>query len=149
MITRRSLILGAAGLAAAGGVGWYVGSRGFEARIAAVLHRRLDYLRLDPDGVRRFARDQVAAVYGKKVPTWNRLKYHFLSAVAPSFTRYYRSTDHRSRLERLEDGMVTTFLLSSDFFLNKADESRIVQYIAYYDPSRPCQNPFARPAVGA
>jgi hypothetical protein len=72
-----------------------------------------------------------------------------LSAVAPSFKRYYRSTDKRSRLARLEDSLVSTYLLSSDFFLNGADESRKINYVAYYDPMRPCQNPFARPAVDA
>ena len=117
---------------------------GLEAKIASILRRRLSFLTLDQDGVRAFSKDQATAILAKKIPTWNRLRYHF-GAVGPSFNRFYRSTDRRSRVARLEDTLVSTFLLSSDFFLNGGDESRMVKYIVYYDPIRPCQNPFARP----
>jgi hypothetical protein len=149
-MNRRRLIVGGLGLAGVAALGvWGFGRLGFEAEIASILRRRLGFLDLDRDGVQRFAKDQATATFGKKIPTWNRLRYHFLSAVAPSFKRYYRSTDKRSRLARLEDSLVSTYLLSSDFFLNGADESRKINYVAYYDPMRPCQNPFARPAVDA
>ena len=36
------------------------------------------------------------------------------------------------------------FLLSTDFFLNGADEGRVVTFVRYYDPYRnPCWNPCA------
>jgi hypothetical protein len=150
MTNRRRVLLGGLGVVGVVALGAWGGGRPvLESRIADVLQRRLSFLKLNPDGVRAFARDQVTAVFNKKIPTWNRLRYHFLSAVAPSFQRFYRSTDKRSRLARLEDTLISTYLLSSDFFLNGADESRTVNYVAYYDPLRPCQNPFARPAVSA
>ena len=148
MMNRRRLLLGGLGVAGAVGIGtWGFGRMGAQSEIVAVLHRRLGFLNLDQDGLRRFAKDQVSALLNKRMPTWNRLRYHFLSAVAPSFKRYYRSTDKRSRIARAEDSLVSTYLLSSDFFQNDADESRIVRYIAFYDPMRACGNPFARPAV--
>jgi hypothetical protein len=116
--------------------------------IASILRRRLGFLKLDEGGVRAFARDQTRATFSKKIPTWNRLRYHLLASGASSFKRFYRSTDAHSRMGRFEDTLVSTYLLSSDFFWNGSDESRTVNYVAYYDPNRPCHNPFARPVVG-
>ena len=118
-----------------------------EARIVSIVRRRLPFLQLDQEGLHRFAKDQVTAVFHKRIPTWNRLRYHFLSAMAPSFQRYYRAAETRSRAAKVEDTLVSTYLLSSDFFINGSDETRLVRYLAYYDPFIPCGNPFARPAV--
>ncbi|MGO8858689.1 MAG: hypothetical protein ACLQO1_23775 [Steroidobacteraceae bacterium] len=148
MMNRRRAILG--GLAAVGLAGlaaWGLGHVALEAEIASILRRRLGFLKLDPNGVHAFAKDQTDATFHKKIPTWNRLRYHLLAAAAPSYKRFFRSNDTRSRVARLEDNLISTYLLSSDFFLNGADESRTVNYVAYYDPLRPCQNPFARLAV--
>ena len=148
MINRRRLILGGLGVAGVAGLGaWGLGHWGLHREIVSVLHRRLSFLKLEEEGVRAFARDQTAAAFNKKIPTWTRLRYHFLSAGAPSFKRFYRSTEQLSRVARLEEMLVSTYLLSSDFFSNGADESRTIKYVAYYDPMRGCQNPFARPAV--
>ena len=35
------------------------------------------------------------------------------------------------------------FLLSTDYFINGADESRVVHYVMFFDKTRPCSNPFA------
>jgi hypothetical protein len=150
MISRRRLIVGGLGAVGALGLGaWGLGRLGFRLEIASILRRRLGFLKLDESGVRAFAKDQTNAMFNKKIPTWNRLRYHLLASGASSFKRFYRSTDARSRMGRFEDTLVSTYLLSSDFFWNGADESRKVNYLAYYDPNRPCQNPFARPAVDA
>jgi hypothetical protein len=150
MISRRRLIVGGFGAVGALGLGaWGLGRLGFRLEIASILRRRLGFLKLDESGVRAFAKDQTNAMFNKKIPTWNRLRYHLLASGASSFKRFYRSTDARSRMGRFEDTLVSTYLLSSDFFWNGADESRKVNYLAYYDPNRPCQNPFARPAVDA
>jgi hypothetical protein len=149
MINRRRLLLGGLGVIGVAGLGaWGFGRMAFEAEVASILRRRLSFLKLDRDGVRAFAKDQATAAFTKKIPTWNRLRYHF-GAVGPSFNRYYRSNDKRSRVSRLEDSLISTYLLSSDFFLNGADESRTVNYVAFYDAMRPCQNPFARPVPAA
>ena len=148
MITRRAVLWGGAGVAVAGLAAWGLTRYGLRAEIAAVLERRLNYLKLDPTGVRAFARDQTATLMNKKIPTWNRLRYHFGGAM-PAAPRFYRSIDERSRIAHFEDFLVSSYLLSSDFFLQGADESRRVSYVAFFDPARPCQNPFARPVVTA
>jgi hypothetical protein len=43
-----------------------------------------------------------------------------------------------------EDRVITQYLISSDFFTNGADTTRIVHYVRYYDGQTPCSNPFAR-----
>jgi hypothetical protein len=148
MITRRKVLWGGVGVVGLAGLGTLAfGRLGLEAQIVSVLRRRLAYLKLSEQGLHAFAKDQTDAVLHKKIPTWNRLRYHFLPAAVPSFNRYNRSTDSRSRVVRLEDTLVSTFLLSSDFFINGADESQVVNYMAYFDPLLPCRNPFSRPVV--
>jgi hypothetical protein len=147
MITRRRLLLGALGFVGIAGIGaWLVGPAAMESKIASIVRKRLDFLKLDEEGLQAYARDQTAKILAKRV-SLNRMRYHLMSAVATSFTRYQRSTDKRSRIQRAEDGFVSTYLLSSDFFIGGSDESRTVRYLGYYDPLRPCNNPFARPAV--
>jgi hypothetical protein len=46
-------------------------------------------------------------------------------------------------IRRGEDRVVTTFLLSTDFFELGSDEARAVHYVDFFDPLR-CGNPFAR-----
>jgi hypothetical protein len=149
-MNRRRVILGGLGVVGVAGLGaWGIGHVTLKAEIVSILRRRLGFLKLDEKGLHAFAKDQTDAAFHKKIPTWNRLRYHLLAAAAPSYKRFFRSTDARSRIARLEDNLVSTYLLSSDFFLNGADESRTVNYVAYYDALLPCQNPFARPAVDA
>ena len=147
MIKRRRLLLIALGVAAIAGVGVVgLGRVATESEIVSHVRRRLSFLRLDEAGVRAFARDQISTLLAKR-PTWVRWKYHFLHIFAKSFSRFDSSNDKRSRVERMVDNLASTYLLSSDFFLNGADESRVVQYVRFYDPMRPCGNPFARPVI--
>lgn len=144
---RRKFLIGALGVAALAAVGAVTfGRSGIEAAVVSVLRKRLSFLRINEEGLHAFASDQATRVINKRV-SLNRLRYHLVSAVGSSFQRYETSSVHRSRIERAEDLLVSTFLLSSDFFTNGADETREVKYIAYYDALRPCNNPFARPAL--
>jgi len=146
MNRRRQFLLGGLGLVGLLGLGlWGFGRTALEGQIVAALRRRLDYLRLDDDGLHAFARDQAAVLLAKR-PSLGRLRYHLVAAVGPSFARFYRSTDKRTRLERMEDSFAATYLMSSDFFFHGADESRPVRYVNFYDATlHPCSNPFARP----
>jgi len=147
MITRRRVLSGGLAVVVVAGVGVIgIGPRAAESHIVTVVRRKLSFLKLDEKGLQAFAKDQVSALLAKR-PTWNRLKYHYLSMFAKQFTRYNRSNDKRTRIERMEDNFASTYLLSSDFFLNGADESRIVQYVNFYDPLRACGNPFWRPTI--
>jgi hypothetical protein len=42
-----------------------------------------------------------------------------------------------------DENLFTIFLLSSSFFKNNADESRLITYDGLYDPYAGCVNPFA------
>ena len=147
MATRRRFLAITSGVVVAAAVGVVgIAPSVTEAQIVSHVRRRLSFLKLDEAGLHAFAKDQVAALLAKR-PTWNRMKYHFLSIFTNSFTKYDRSNDRRSRVERMTDGFASTYLLSSDFFVNGADQTQVVQYLSLYDPLRACGNPFARPAV--
>jgi hypothetical protein len=142
MIRRRYLLLG--GLA---GVVGFAGLRlaftSDEDSIAAILHKRLDYLKLDADGVRAFARDLAAK------HSISSVRLRSVGAMGP----LYGELDPTRRdflsngIRHGEERVVTGYLLSSDFFLNGSDESRIVRYLGFYDPLHACGNPFARRVV--
>lgn len=69
----------------------------------------------------------------------------------PEETFWSFITDHLAVIDisklplRLSAELTRIFLLSTDFFLNDQDESRILLYIGYYDPYlRGCGNTIAR-----
>lgn len=146
MIKRRRFLMGVLGVATTAGLGLWGAHVFTESEIASSVRRRLNFLKLDEAGLHAFARDQIASVLAKR-PTWYRVKFHIRAMFSKSGPNWGVSTDTRSRRERMVDNLTTMYLLSSDLFLNVADESRIVRYVALYDPMRACDNPFARPAV--
>jgi hypothetical protein len=74
--------------------------------------RQFHYLRLDRAGIRAFAQD------------------------------YERHFGRVSRFRRPYDDPFHRYLLSTDFFVNGADESKLVRYVLFYDPYvSPCWNP--------
>jgi hypothetical protein len=76
------------------------------------VRERFHYLRLEPEGVRAFARD---------------------------FTSRNRGV---SRFQRPKTDPFEQFLLSTDFFRNGGDETRTIRYVALFDPYlNPCWNP--------
>lgn len=128
-------VLGAAGLR-------YAMSRDQDGIIAAI-RKRLGYLRLDEAGLRRFADDLAATheisstrlrVVGAAAPLYQRIEPRHWTTVGPA-------------VRHSEDHVTTQYLLSSDFFINGADEKRLVRYLGLYDAMRPCANPFARPVA--
>jgi len=147
MIARRRLLVGSIAVAGFGLLGlWQIGPAAIRTVIESVLRRRLEFLRLDEDGVQAFAKDQTDRIFAKRV-SLGRIRYHVVATVGSSFKRFERSTDKRSSSRRTEDFLVSTYLLSTDFFLNGSDETHTVRYLGYYDPLHPCGNPFARSPV--
>jgi hypothetical protein len=147
MLRRRSFLIGSLGFVAVGALG-VVGGRFFtESEIVSGVRRRLSFLQIDEAGLHAFAKDQVATLLAKR-PSWYRWRVHFHSLFSKPSAQWGISSDRRSRRARMEDYLATVFLLSSDFFTTGADQSRVVQYVALYDPMRACGNPFARPPVG-
>jgi hypothetical protein len=139
---RRYFLL--SGFAAACGlVGWRFARSTEEAAIVKVLHKKLEYLKLDADGVQRFARDLAAS------KTISNARLRILNAAGPLYTRSELSAGNMlgNGIHHGEDKVVTVFLLSSDLFKNGADQTRTVHYLGLYDPMIACGNPFARPVI--
>lgn len=141
---RRTLLL--SGLAAVFGLAagrLLLGPREEQA-IAMVVLRRLDYLHLDPDGVQQFARDMA------RLHVISRSRLRALAFISPVYTHFALSEGQSALagvLRHGEDRLVSTFLISSDFFAQGADTARTVKYLGLLDPRHACGNPFARPAI--
>jgi hypothetical protein len=139
---RRTFFLGAAAAAAvtaASGAAMMLGKD--EDTIAMVLHARLPYLTLDPEGVRKFSAD----LAGLHVVSGARMK--LLRLIRPIYQRFELSAGENAlayKLRHGEERIVSLYLLASDFFINGADESRTVRYLGLLDSTRACGNPFAR-----
>lgn len=125
-MTRRRFLLGALGVLGSvftsllGGVGRASGLASAPSWIERDLRREFDYLRFADGVVEGFA-----VTYQATVPEFD-------------------PTEPEQRRE-----MRQSFLLSTDFFQNGADERRLVRYVAFYDPYQtPCYNPFARIDAG-
>jgi hypothetical protein len=96
-------------------------ARGYVYGLTALedrIARHYDYLTLDRVGVARFVAD---------------------------YERAFGPTRRRPSAER---DLYERFLMSSDFFVNGADESRTVRYVTLHDPyTSPCWNPFPPASV--
>ncbi len=108
--------------------------------IVAILQRRVGYLRVDPGTFQTFAAEYMDY---RKSHRRNLVRLSLLSLPLRLFTPYAWVKQGHA-LRRLEDNVVSLYLLSTDFFHHGADEGREVSYVAYYDPAKtPCRNPFA------
>jgi hypothetical protein len=152
MIKRRRFLLGGLGIAALSALSVWGAGVAAESEIAIAIRRRLAFLRFDEAGLHSFAKDylQFTKDYVRSRlaihPSWYSWKFHIYSLLRGRVDRLGLSNDTRSRRQRLEEYWATLFLLSSDFFVTGANESRVVRYVALYDPMRACGSPFARPA---
>jgi hypothetical protein len=131
-VTRRMFIItwlwGIASLCAIGGVLYHL----FRERNAFLRNRssipeerlireHFAYLTIDADGLRRFRRE-------------------YRRVIGPS------TLDGKEEIRHLLD----TFLMSTDFFLHGADESRTIRYTTLYDVyTNPCYNPLPRHPIPA
>jgi hypothetical protein len=107
--------------------------------VIAILKRRVGYLRVDPDSFERFASEYLQYKRGHA----KQLARLSVVAFPLTYLTLYRLLPMGHPLRRLEDNVVTRYLLSTDFFFHDADESRKINYVSFYDPAAtPCRNPF-------
>lgn len=100
----------------------------FEDAAEGLIIKELNFLKLEPSGVRNFVRD-----YGKSK---NR-RYKF---TVKGYSLVGITSSQSGKIHQL----VTNYLLSTDFFSNNMDQSRVIHYVRLYDPYlRPCTHPFA------
>jgi hypothetical protein len=139
-MNRRYVLLSGAG-AVCSVIGWRLARSSDESAILKVLYKRLNYLRLDDSGVRRFARDL------KQHRMISSLRLRAMDSAGLLYTGLALSSHNTldDAIRHGEERVTTHYLISSDFFKNGADESRVVAYLGYYDPMVACSSPFARP----
>jgi len=142
-IPRRTFIIGV--LASAVGfslLGWWrLRSRGSDGlgSVAEMLDRRLTFLDLEPDGVERFSQDVAKVTAQIQISPTGEL----LEPRAPVIEGIAFQIENGA-VRLYEDTLVRKFLLSSDFFIEGADESKTVHYLGWFDEFAPCCNPFAQ-----
>ena len=146
-ISRRAFILSAlASVTTIAGIGgWWVFKTSQDNNIdliVAILRKNLHYLKLDEAGLIAFAQDFLA-----NQPNFVNSRNMDLLDLARPFYIYsdlFEITPASDELHRVEERMVTQFLMSTDFFWNGANESRPIMYLGYYTPYKQvCGNPFA------
>jgi hypothetical protein len=142
---RRFLLIGAGsavGLLGTFGVArWYRGDP--PSVIAAILERRLGYLQVDKASFARFA----SAYVETRKEYQRELSLLAMFSLPYRYVTPYPWLKSGHSLRRLEDNVVSRYLLSTDFFAHGGDESRRVEYIEFHDPySIACRNPFAQSA---
>jgi len=107
-------------------------STSFEQTTADLIMNQFSFLKLDMAGVRQFAADYCTAVDTNKT-LYVRTKMRLYDL--------FKIDSDRSQLVRT---ITTLYLVSTDFFNNKMDESKIVRYKGLYNPYKtPCANPFS------
>ena len=141
----RRQFLAAIAAGVTGLVTWRYLSSSEEGAIVEIVQKRLNYLKLDPNGVNRFARDLVERkiIFGRKL--------RLIDMAGPVYTGLSSHLGHNALSQNFKHGeerIVSMYLLSTDFFQNGHDESKVVRYMEFYEPFvkfRPCNTPFARP----
>lgn len=146
MERRKFLLVGLGGAVTIAALGALGAEQFSKYEIAAAVRRRLSFLQIDKAGTEQFAKDTIDALLAKR-PTWSRIKIRVRTWMSKAGPSWGFSNDRRTKRQHLEDHYATLFLLSSDFFTNGADPTKVVQYVALYDPMRGCSNPFSRPVI--
>jgi hypothetical protein len=143
--SRRTIILGSlAGLVGARLLyKWYWGDP--RDVIEAILTRRVGHLRVEAKAFSTFATAYLKA----RAEHEESLRHLSAASLVLQFFTPYSWVGIRHPLRRLENNVVSMFLLSTDFFQNGADERRLVSYVAFYDPNAAvCRNPFVNQNPG-
>lgn len=100
----------------------------FEEAAAGVIYKELSFLKLDPEGVAKFAAD-----FSKSKDSSYRL-------IVKGYALLGIGSSRSGKVNQL----VSSYLLSTDFFANGMDERNTVRYVGLYNPyTRPCAHPFS------
>ena len=102
----------------------------FEGAAFRLIIAELGFLKLDHSGVKKFV--TAYAENKDRRYKWAVKGYQLLGIRSANSGKVHQ--------------LVSTYLLSTDFFRNEMDESRVIRYVGLYDPyQRPCANPFFTP----
>lgn len=100
----------------------------FEDAAERVINSELHFLNLHTGGVRDF------------VKAYSGTRDRRYKLTVKGYSLLGISASQSGKVHQL----VSSYLLSSDFFLNKMDEARVIKYVALYDPyKKACAHPFS------
>lgn len=103
--------------------------------IQSIVKRELHYLTIDPKGLDQFANDYINFLEDFPPVAQQKFRMNIASV-------YFFKKDTQS--STTVEGIINQFLLGSDFFINRMDESKTVNYMGMYDQKRSaCINPFS------
>ncbi len=139
MTRRKFILLGLAALVTL--VGGFLVIVPFEKVVTRILRNQLSYLPIDDSVFLSFENEITKANYYTE-------NYGFLKT---AYIRFFSLLDNslfkwpgQGSYDKFVTFFVQDFLLSTDFFHNKMDESKPVTYVVLYQPyERGCSNPFS------
>lgn len=114
----------------------------FNTVVIKMLKKDLSHLKIDEASFETFVKEaEQKGHWQSKFFDWKKkqlVRFSFMvDSILPTFPYKYKYMQYRSDI-------VGDFLLSTDFFINKMDASKTVNYIGLYNPYlRPCSNPFS------
>lgn len=102
-----------------------------DAAVGIILNE-LNFLKLERKGVEQFVTD-----YYK----WSGIHKRLRMRLTTKANYFFKIDSDQSDIVR---NLINTYLISTDFFQNKMDESRVIKYVGRYNPYKtPCANPFS------
>lgn len=108
----------------------YLGSPSIRKYAAALIFKELHYLKLDPVGVHQYVADYFANTSNNVIANIRWKTFYYLRVSPDSSNQIFE--------------MIKYYLLSSDFFINKTDEQKVVNYLGLYSPYKsPVPNPYS------
>lgn len=108
----------------------YVASPSIKKYAAMLIFKELHYLKLDHTGVHQYVADYFQASSNNLITNIKWKSFYHLNVSPDSSNQIFE--------------MIKYFLLSSDFFINKTDEQKTVNYLGLYSPYRsPIPNPYS------
>lgn len=103
--------------------------------VQSIVKRELHYLKIDPKGLALFSDDYIR--YIGQFPLLGQQKFRM--SIAGEYL-----LNKNTQNSTIVEGIVKRFLLSSDFFITRMDESKTVKYLGLHDKNKaPCFNPFS------
>jgi len=133
----KTAVIGSIALTTAGVITWRNNKE--TDIIVAILKNKLGKLKIKDEDLLVFANEYVESKQRYK----KQFTYlSFLSGIFIVITPYALLPMNHP-LKRMEDNIVSNFLLSTDFFQQGTDLNKKIRYLGFYDPYlRPCTNFF-------
>ena len=128
-MNRRSFltIAGIGGVVAAFATGKFF-TTSFEQAAEDLIKAELHFLQLDGQGVKDFVKE------------YSKINDRRYKLIVKGYSLAGISTSQSGKVHQL----VSSYLLSSDFFRNNMNENKVIRYVGLYDPYiRPCSHPFS------